>query len=725
MNWRTSSLSRVGLRSVSDLVKPLAPQLAVIVALLMTVGAAVVIARGDGSNQIARDATVHAAAESVISTLTTLQADVRETLVIGDAAGVGLAGTREIGDVVANLRSSIEEADDRAATLLTIWPDAGFERAVGLMAREARAVAEDVEARDFGRAVQIADGALADAYVDVLGRAVEIRDSRARSIAAVQQGLDTVATAARVVSGLLIPALSVFVFYRIMRRSQREALLKGELKREKELRHKKDAFIAAASHHINTPLAAVVGFAELLRDRTRDFSAGVRNEVTELLAMQAQETSHVVDDLLVAARLDLGEMALRYEELELRGVIDEATDGWASMQRARLTISGSGVTSADRKWLGHALRNLLRNSVGFGGQNIWVRVAEAFNKVVVEVVDDGPGIPPQESERIFEPYYSYRQVDGLAPSLGLGLSVARKLALAMGGDIHYERGEGENVFTLSLPRSTDRAAAPGPIPDRTVDPSLQRPSREAIHEVASAGGPQMEYQPIIDMRAKAMGETRVVGYEAQARFLSLTATQWFEAAAAEGLRLDLELACIESAVGGFSLVDESPFLAINVSDSTLLNSRLLNALNGFDPGRVVLELSEAASIKSYEATRSVVESLATRGMRLAIDDLGSGEIDLWHIARLGASLVKIDLTLVHEIETNPRNRALIRGIAAMAHDLGITVVAEGIEREEEHEQLLELGIQFGQGWLYGKPAPVSPRTQILMGGYRTDDQSLT
>jgi EAL domain-containing protein (putative c-di-GMP-specific phosphodiesterase class I) len=88
-------------------------------------------------------------------------------------------------------------------------------------------------------------------------------------------------------------------------------------------------------------------------------------------------------------------------------------------------------------------------------------------------------------------------------------------------------------------------------------------------------------------------------------------------------------------------------------------------------------------------------------------------------------LVKIDLTLVHEIETNPRNRALIRGIAAMAHDLGITVVAEGIEREEEHEQLLELGIQFGQGWLYGKPAPVSPRTQILMGGYRTDDQSLT
>ncbi|MGH8916016.1 MAG: EAL domain-containing protein, partial [Acidimicrobiia bacterium] len=687
--------------------------------------AAVVIARGDGSSQIARDATVHAAAESVISSLTTLQADVRETLVIGDAAGAGLAGAGEIRDVVSNLRSSIEEAEIRVTTLLTIWPDAALERSAEVMATEARSLADTVEAGDIRGAVQIADAALADAYIALLDRAVDIRDSRARNIAAVQEGLDTVATAARVLSGLLIPALSVLVFYRIMRRRQREALLEGELKREKELRRKKDAFIAAASHHINTPLAAVVGFAELLRDRTRDFSAGVRNEVTELLAIQAQETSHVVDDLLAAARLDLGDLALRYEELDVRQVIDEATDGWASEQRARITISGNGVTSADRKWFGHALRNLLRNAVGFGGENIWVRVAEPFNKVVVEVADDGPGIPPQESKRIFELYYSYRQVEGLAPSLGLGLSVARKLALAMGGDIHYERDEGENVFTLSLPRSTDRAAPPILIPDRTVDPSLERPSPESIKAVAFAGGPQMVYQPIIDMRARAVGETRIVGYEAHARFPFLTATQWFEAAAAEGLRLDLELACIKSAVRGFSLADESPFLSINVSDGTLLNSRLLDALIGFDPGRVVLELSEAASIKSYEATRSVVESLATRGMRLAVDDVGSGEIDLWHIARLGASLVKIDLTLVHEIETNPRNRALIRGISAMAHDLGIMVVAAGIEREEEHEQLLELDIQFGQGWLYGKPAPLSSRGRVLTGGYGTDDASLT
>ncbi|MGH8915739.1 MAG: hypothetical protein ACRDZM_14635, partial [Acidimicrobiia bacterium] len=187
MNLSTSPVTRVGLRSVWHRVQRLAPQVAVIGGLLITVGAAVVIARGDGSNQIARDATVHAAAESVISALTTLQADVRETLVIGDAAGAGLAGAREIGDLVSNLRSSIEEADIRVTRLLTIWPDAELERSAGLMAIEARSVADTVEAGDIRGAVQIADAALADAYVALLDRAVDIRDSRARNIAAVQE----------------------------------------------------------------------------------------------------------------------------------------------------------------------------------------------------------------------------------------------------------------------------------------------------------------------------------------------------------------------------------------------------------------------------------------------------------------------------------------------------------------------------------------------------------
>src|SRR3970282_1387517 len=129
-------------------------------------------------------------------------------------------------------------------------------------------------------------------------------------------------------------------------RRQQQRDLTDDLEQERELRRKKDAFLDAASHHINNPLAAVVGFSELLRDRTRDFSAGVRNEIIELLAIQALETSHVVDDLLIAARFDLDERELDSAAVDLRAVVETATHDWASNQRSRLVVSGNAVARA-------------------------------------------------------------------------------------------------------------------------------------------------------------------------------------------------------------------------------------------------------------------------------------------------------------------------------------------------------------------------------------------
>jgi EAL domain-containing protein (putative c-di-GMP-specific phosphodiesterase class I) len=122
-----------------------------------------------------------------------------------------------------------------------------------------------------------------------------------------------------------------------------------------------------------------------------------------------------------------------------------------------------------------------------------------------------------------------------------------------------------------------------------------------------------------------------------------------------------------------------------------------------DPGLVVVELSEVALIKSYEVTKRAMDALRDRGVRLAIDNVGAGEIDLWSILRLQPEMIKIDMSLVRGIETDTTNRALVKGIAAMAIDLGILVVAEGIEKPEERDLLIETGIEFGQGYLLGKP----------------------
>ncbi|HLF43386.1 MAG TPA: EAL domain-containing protein [Acidimicrobiia bacterium] len=489
--------------------------------------------------------------------------------------------------------------------------------------------------------------------------------------------------------------------------------LEAELKKEIELRQAKDDFLAAASHYITTPLSAVLGYAELLGDRSRDFNAGVRNQFIELLAIQARETTHIVDDLLIAARFDLGGTVVADDEVDLRDAVEAATHDWASNQRSKLSVSGNAVAKGDGKWVIQIVRNLLRNAESLGGENIWVRIRDGFNKVILEVADDGEGMAVTDQEKIFEAYSSRRSVDDVTPPLGLALSVAHRLARAMGGDLRFYQEAGENVFELSLAKVVDRSDYDLDLPDVIIDPLAGRPTKDAIAGLLAARGPEIVYQPIVDMRGG--GEVRTAGYESLARFPSATPSEWFEVAGGVGLRLELELAAIRNAIIGFAPSKEDEFLGMNISDATLVSSSLATALDGIDPGRVVLELSEETLITSYEETRRAVDALRERGIRLAVDDVGSGDIDLWHILSLEPAFIKIDMTLVRGIGQTPRNRALIRGLSTMAQDLGVLVVAVGIETGEERDRLLELGVQFGQGYLFGRPRALQWKTKVLSG----------
>lgn len=242
----------------------------------------------------------------------------------------------------------------------------------------------------------------------------------------------------------------------------------------------------------------------------------------------------------------------------------------------------------------------------------------------------------------------------------------------------------------------------GQLPDVVIDPLAGRPTHQSVSELLAGSGPSMTYQPIVDMRANESGEERIVGYECLARFPHSNPDEWFETAGSADVRLDLELAAIRKGIDGFTSGSHEAFLALNLSDATLISARLESTLAGVDPGRVVLELSESARIKSYEVTRRAIHALRDRGIRLAVDDVGANEIDLWHILRLVADTDHIR-----------RNNALIRGITTMAQDLGIMVVAEAVETQNEQQRLLELGVQFGQGYLFGRPRPLYWKTKVL------------
>lgn len=687
---------------------------AVVAAVFVIVGAAVIIARGDSAVEIAEDAHILTWSESVASAAVTVRAEVREGLVVGQSASAGVLDDDATAESAVRIREAIAVLEDRVNLLPEIARTSGISDTADAAGAQAAEVADGIEAGNVAEALIVATDELGPTLEELLSTATTVSQESAEDIAAVNAGLGTVTTAARFVAALLIPALVVFVFYRALRRSQKVSLLRTELARERELRRNKDAFVAAASHHVRTPLSAVVGLTELLRDDSGDFSPAVREEVIGLIASEAEATSTVVDDLLAAARYEVGDFELAEDRLEVRDVIEEVTNDWADKQRMKLTIRGNAVVLGDERWLGHAFRNLLRNASSSGGADVEVAIDAEDGRVVIEVSDDGAAIPTEENDRISELYYSYSEADGLTPSLGLGLAVARRIARASGGDLRYRRLERKNAFQMTLPRHKSHVL-PRDAFDRVIDPTAGMPTAEAIEQVIADGGPRVEYQSIVALAPGRRGDIEVVGYEALARFDSHSASDWFVAASRLGLRVDLELTCIQSAIAGFHPVAEEAFLAINVSDETVHSSQLAQVLAGMPPSQLVLELSDTAAIASYQNTREALGELTATGVRVAIDDVGSGDVNLEHLAQLRAQIIKIDLSLVREANRSSRIRGLIKAIVAMADELGAFVVAVGVETDEEHSTLIELGVRFAQGNFYARAARLTPTASQQTG----------
>lgn len=699
---------------IEKLGRVISPRVAQLGLVAVLVVAAVFLADAEGGRQIADDAATQRAAESVLSAAAVTESVVQQGIVVGRAWEEGVATDDEAADMVTLLGERVNELEARVDGLaVRIDDDRDLRSAYNRFRSRTESVMSALDFREIDQAVE-SSRAVSEEFETLTAVARSIQNERQAHINAVGEGISNVATAARVVAGLGIPALVLLFLYRSLRIRQRQVLLRSELQREKDLRKSKDQFLAGASHYLNTPLSAVLGFARLLADRSRSYNASVRNELTELLAVQAEEASHVAEDLLIGARSSMDELTLEHEDVDLRGVVEDVTDYWESSQLATLEITGNSTAQGDRKRVAQVLRNLLHNAQTFGGDPITVSISERFNRSIVEVIDNGDGIPEGEEEAVFQPYYTARQSEHLPASLGLGLSVSRRLARLMGGELSYERNAGTSIFRLSLPSAVDDRTG-SELANRIIDPAAGKPTLSDITAVLEEGGPRLVYQPIVQLQQDNRGGARVIGYEALARFPFASPPEWFETARLENLGVDLELACIGAAISRFSTEHQDQYLSVNVSDEALKSSELVHALDGFDASRLVLELSETATIRSYQATKAKVDRLKGQGIRLAIDDLGAAEIDLWHITRLGADIVKIDMSLVRELDNSPVCRGLIRAVVAMAQELGLMVIAEGVETEVEHQTLLDLDVPYGQGYLYGKPEPLEWATRVLFG----------
>jgi EAL domain-containing protein (putative c-di-GMP-specific phosphodiesterase class I) len=120
-------------------------------------------------------------------------------------------------------------------------------------------------------------------------------------------------------------------------------------------------------------------------------------------------------------------------------------------------------------------------------------------------------------------------------------------------------------------------------------------------------------------------------------------------------------------------------------------------------GRIVLELTEHSKVEDYHELVERTNALRAEGFRIAIDDAGAGYASFRHVVLIQPDIVKLDRSLISQIDASPEQRSMARALIDYATATGATVVAEGIERDEELKVLQRLAVPMGQGYLLGRP----------------------
>jgi signal transduction histidine kinase len=227
---------------------------------------------------------------------------------------------------------------------------------------------------------------------------------------------------------------------------------RSEERRMEELIATKNRFMATITHEIRTPLTAIVGFSQML-ETDEEMSHEDRMIMIGSIVEQANEVSDLVNDLLTAARAETGDVNVELTSIDVADQIEQTLAAGGSFtigvdfSRPQETV----VAVADPPRVRQILRNLLTNAERYGGPNVSVSISTAGGWVVVDVADDGAGLPPEEWEAIFQLYHRAHH-DGARPeSVGIGLAISRRLAELMGGSLGYSREDDRSVFHLTLP----------------------------------------------------------------------------------------------------------------------------------------------------------------------------------------------------------------------------------------------------------------------------------
>ena len=158
---------------------------------------------------------------------------------------------------------------------------------------------------------------------------------------------------------------------------------------------------------------------------------------------------------------------------------------------------------------------------------------------------------------------------------------------------------------------------------------------------------------------------------------------------------------------------------MNLSARQFADEHLIRTFNktlettGADPTRLMLEITETSLMSDVSGHVKTLDELCRTGMKVAVDDFGTGYSSLAQLVRLNVDTLKIDRMFVMEVDKSKEMQAIVAAISRMAKSLGIRLVAEGIENEDQLNEVFSLGVQSGQGYLFSRPVPETELLELL------------
>jgi EAL domain-containing protein (putative c-di-GMP-specific phosphodiesterase class I) len=274
-----------------------------------------------------------------------------------------------------------------------------------------------------------------------------------------------------------------------------------------------------------------------------------------------------------------------------------------------------------------------------------------------------------------------------------------------------------------------KARGDGPPPQMSVQPL----SAPVLTEPASADWATLlagvvaepttvnsAYQPIVDL-----GRGQATGYELLSRFpttsLSDGPEAWFAAARKHGVAAEIESEILRRALNSLADLPDNTFLSVNVSPEVAMSPLLAAVAAEYESlDHLVVEITEHESVADYGGLARVLEPLRERGAQVAVDDVGAGYASMRHVMEMRPDFVKIDRGLVANLDRDPAKLAIIESLASFASRIDAGVIAEGVERLEEVDTLVRLGIPLAQGFVFARPDPTLVEVPTMLADYVRD-----